>query len=299
MCLPAALFRAPRLRAALAAPLAATLALLLVPAQAAEEAADLFSYAEGARFVTIPAGSDIMSASASPMNLIDDSHFTDWEGEANGPSVFILELEEQTELTSIAFDADFLNKDGKTPRAFQVEISAESSTSGFEPAAGGSLRINKDDQRYSFNPKEPLPTGRWVRLTILDNHGDDYVAFTGFRGYGKRLTSEAAMPSVTGTYDGASGWGKLQLTQRGEDVTGCYDLQGGKVAGVVTGRVMTLQMTQTDIAGDESVETGQFQLSPDDRTLIGMSRASTARDERGYANFWSATRVSNKARDCG
>jgi hypothetical protein len=290
---------ATRSRAAFAAPLAATLALLLVPANAAEQAADLFSYAEGARFVKIPEGSEIMRASASPLNLIDGSRYTDWEGEGKGPSVFILELEEQTELTSIVFDADFLNKDGKTPRAFQVEISAESPTSGYEPVASGDLRINKDNQRYSFNPKEPLPTGRWVRLTILDNHGDDYVAFTGFRGYGKRLTSEVAMPSVTGTYDGANGWGKLQLIQNGEEVTGCYDYQGGKVAGTVSGRVMTIRMTNTDSSGDESVETGYFQISPDGRTLIGISRASTEPDEMGFASYWSATRVSNKARDCG
>lgn len=194
-----------RRRVALTAPLAAMLAMIVLPATAAEQAADLFSYAEGARFVKIPTGSEIMASASSPMNLIDDSRYTDWEGDADGPSVFILELEEQTELSAIAFDADFLNNDGKTPRAFQVEISADGPTSGYEPVAAGDLRINKDNQRFSFNPKEPLPTGRWVKLTIIDNHGADRVAFTGFRGYGKRLTEEAAMPPVTGTYDGASG----------------------------------------------------------------------------------------------
>lgn len=62
---------------------------------------------------------------------------------------------------------------------------------------------------------------------------------------------------------------------------------------------MTLKMTHTDSSGDESVETGIFQLSPDGRNLMGISRVSTERDDMGFASYWSATRVSAKARDCG
>ena len=48
-------------------------------------------------------------------------------------------------------------------------------------ALSGDLRMNANGQSFAFKPEE-RPTGRWVRLTILGNHGDDYTGFTGFHG---------------------------------------------------------------------------------------------------------------------
>jgi len=276
-------------------------AMLLITATGAAQApnqVDLFAFAQGARIVAAPEDIALSQMDSSPLNLIDGSEKTDWTGEAKGPPVFVFELEERSELDRIAFDTAFLNRDAKAVRAVRVEISDTSATSGFATIVDARLQKLKDNQNFGFDPKKPLPVGRWVRLTILDNYGaDDYSAFTGFRGYGRKLTADAKMPDVTGSYEGHSGWGIVSLTQQGDRVTGCYEYQQGQVTGSIKGRTMTLDMVETSSDGSTARHRAFFDLTRNGKELVGIGR-NTDPALMGYYDYYKADRIGNRPRSC-
>lgn len=257
---------------------------------------DYFAYRSGARIVQMPADANISEMSASPLNLIDESPSTDWTGEA-GQVVFVFELAEETELSRIAFDTGGLNRDRKAPKGFTIALSNTSAKSGFEDVLSGQLRMNANGQSFAFKPEE-RPTGRWVRLTIEGNYGDDYTGLTGFHGYGRQTTNTASMPDMTGNYDGASGWGWIHLTQQGDRVTGCYEYERGEVTGTIDGRVMKLDMVQTGSDESKSRTLGLFQLTADRRGIVGITRGLDRASRDSYANYYSARKTGNSAGGC-
>ena len=256
------------------------------------DAPDLFSFAQGARILQAPSDADMAQMSSSPLNLIDDSTVTDWTGEA-GEVSFVFELAETTELSRIAFDTDgAMSHDNSAIKDFVVEVSETSATKGYQEVLSGSLKMKKNGQSFSFKPEE-RPVARWVRLTILSNYGNDYQGFTGFHGYGKQLTAEADMPDLTGKYDGASGWGLINLTDA-DEVSGCYEYQAGIFEGRVEGRVLKLDMTER--SNDDTKLHGVFQLTPDGRKLYGLVRNEG--HEEFYASYYSAEKRSGKPNRC-
>lgn len=276
-----------------------TLALLAAIAAAPLQAApapgraDLFSFEQGARILKAPADADMTEMSASPFNLIDGSAATDWTGQA-GQVSFLFELAETTELHSIAFDTAGLNRDPKGIKAFTIEVSETSPSKGFSEVMSGTLKIARNGQSFAFKP-EARPTARWVRLTILSNYGDEYQGFTGFHGYGRQLTQTAELPDLTGKYEGASGWGAINLTD-GDTVSGCYEYQAGTFSGQVQGRVLMLDMTER--SNDNNRLRGMFQLSPDGRTLYGLVRQTGAAHTDAFAYYYSAERSGGKPARC-
>lgn len=278
-------------------PVLAAGALLGTAAAAQSAATDYFTYRNGARIVVTPDDADMAQMSSSPMNLIDESVKTDWEGRG-GQAVFVLELAEETELSRIAFDTYGLNKDRKALRAFTVELSNTSASSGFEEVLSGEARMGANNQSFSFKEGE-RPVGRWVRLTIHSNHGDEYTAFNGFHGYGRQVTDSAKMPSITGSYDGASGLGAGAMRQDGDQVTGCYSYQQGEISGVIQGRVLILDITETDSSGDATQRTGIFQFSARDRgVLVGLVRSNNAASRESYADYYRFEKTGNSAGGC-
>ncbi|MBX3593002.1 hypothetical protein [Sphingomonas sp.] len=259
---------------------------------------DLFAYSEGTRIVQYPPDAPLHYMDASPLNLIDGSATTDWTGEAAQPAIFVFELAERTELSRVSFDTAGLNRDTKSPRAVRVEVSDTSSRSGFEPVLSATLRMKANGQSFAFAP-DKRPVGRWVRLTVQSNYGDDYTGFTGFHGFGRQLTQQASMPDVTGSYEGWSGWGRLNLVQQGDQVTGCYAHENGRVSGVVVGRVLKLDMLQTPPGGPVRRMRGYFGVSPDGRQLIGIARGTSSSDQLGYATYMSADKTGSRAGSCG
>jgi hypothetical protein len=277
-------------------PILAGGALLGTAAAAQTAGTDYFTYRSGARIVVKPDDADMAQMSSSPLNLIDESNRTDWEGEG-GQAVFVLELAEETELSRMSFDTAGLNKDRKAPRAFTVELSNTSANSGFEEVLSGEMRMNANNQSFGFKEGE-RPVGRWVRLTINSNHGEDYTALLGFHGYGRQMTSSVVAPNVTGSYEGRSGLGMIHLRQDGNRVTGCYSYQQGEVSGVIRGRALILNIIETDSSGDATPRTGIFQLGADRRNLVGLVRNNTVSAREGFAEYYSAEKTSNSAGGC-
>jgi hypothetical protein len=253
---------------------------------------DLFSYAEGNRILQAPDGTGMSQMEATPLNLIDDSAATDWTDAAE-EAVFVFELAELTELHRISFDTGGLNRDMKSPKEFVLEVSETSATKGFSEVLGGTLKMAKNGQSFSFKPEE-RPTARWVRLTIVNNYGDDYQGFTGFHGYGKQLTQDATMPDLTGKYEGASGWGRINLTDSDNGVSGCYAYQQGEFDGVVEGRVLKVNMHQRE--NGERMN-GVFQIMPGGK-LVGLVRGEGSAYRDTYAAYYSAEKESGKPNGC-
>lgn len=271
-------------------------ALLVSTGSAQTAGTDYFTYRAGARILAMPADADVSEMSASPLNLIDESVRTDWTGAA-GQAVFVLELAEETELSRIAFDTGGLNRDRKAPRGFTVALSNTSPTSGFEEVLSGEMRMNANAQSFSFKEGE-RPVGRWVRLTIESNHGDDYTGMTGFHGYGRQMTHAAAAPDFNGNYEGASGLGWIHLRQEGNRVAGCYEYQQSEVSGVVDGRVLKLDIVETDSEGSKTRRTGLFQFTPDRRGIVGLVRKADAAGRDSYADYYSARKTGNTPGGC-
>lgn len=273
----------------------AALSTIAIPATAIGKAStsqDLLSFASGGRILSAPDDTGMSQMDSSPLNLIDDSAATDWTGAA-GEVSFVFELSEMTELYRFSFDTGGLNRDAKASKDFVIEVSETSATKGFSEVLGGALKMAKNGQSFSFKPEE-RPTAQWVRLTLLGNHGDDYQGFTGFHAYGQQLTEEATMPDLTGKYDGASGWGRINLTDGEEGVSGCYEYQQGEFDGVVEGRVLKLSMHQR---ADGNRLTGLFQLMADGK-LVGLVRKDGSAYRDGYADYYSAEKAGGKPNSC-
>jgi hypothetical protein len=113
-----------------------------------------------------------------------------------------------------------------------------------------------------------------------------------------QTTHSADMPDFTGNYEGASGWGWIHLSQQGDRVTGCYEYQRGQVTGTVDGRVMKLDIVETDSAGDATRRTGLFQMIPDGSGFRGLVRKNDPSARDAYADYYTAEKTSNKAGGC-
>ena len=273
----------------------AGMAIAAVPVVAADKnanSADLFSFANGGRVVDAPDFPELASMSAGPLNLIDDSVNTGWEGDA-GETQFVIELAELTELHRISFDTGPLNRDSKSAKDFILEVSETSATKGFSEVLSGTLKMAKNGQSFAFKPEE-RPTAQWVRLTIMSNYGDDNMAFNGFHGFGKQLTQNATMPDLTGRYEGASGLGLVNISDRDDGVSGCYAFAQGTFSGSVDGRVLKADIVH---GFDGTRLTGFFQLMPDGKTLTGLVRTKDS-GNFGTADYYSAYKMSSKANGC-
>src|SRR3546814_3266537 len=90
------------------------LALAAPAAAQTGPATDLFAFSQGARLVQVPDDAEFTAMDSIPFNLIDGSATTDWTGEAGRTAVFVLELAARTELSRVALDTAFLNRDEKS-----------------------------------------------------------------------------------------------------------------------------------------------------------------------------------------
>jgi outer membrane protein OmpA-like peptidoglycan-associated protein len=256
---------------------------------------DLFAFGAGARFVQKPADVDYSDLVYGPLNLIDESKITDWTSTASVPAVFVLELPERTALSRLVFDSAGTLRDAKSPKAVKVEVSDVSATDGFQPALTTDLKEGLNDQSFDLPSK---PTGRWVRLTVLTNYGDDYFGMTGFRGYGEQLTHTATLTGVSGTYRGASGWGDVHLKQEGTRVVGCYEYRQGQIAGGIEGRLLKVEMTEQVDGGTVAKERGLFTFAPDGKSTYGLARSADQITGDALSSFYSAEKVSDDIGDC-
>jgi outer membrane protein OmpA-like peptidoglycan-associated protein len=166
-------------------------------------------------------------------------------------------------------------------------MSATSKDTGFQPVLRASLKEKADNQRFAA---QATVEGRFVRLTVLDNHGaEKWTELFGFRGLGVR-TEAAPITDISGTYD--TNFNKFHLRQQGTALTGCYEFKKGLFDGTVEGRMMQLTWVQDNGRGP-----AVFVFAPDGRSFRGTWWRGT---DKGTppAGEWNGTRVAAEAGSC-
>lgn len=219
--------------------------LAKLPAQAQSGAGEvnLLSWGAGALVVVAPPSySD--SGSWSPESLLDEVPTTGWATKSGDltPKVFVFEMAVKSEITSLSFDTAKVENPGRGAKDVKVEIS-DREDGGFTLIAAPSLEKVKDHQKFLL--KAPA-TGRYLRLTVLNNWGDDkYMEMMNVLAYGKPL-AKRALPDNSGTF--SSDYGNFRMQQTGSSVDGCYEHNNGLIEnGGFDGRVLRFTWTEGDM----------------------------------------------------
>jgi outer membrane protein OmpA-like peptidoglycan-associated protein len=260
--------------------------LWLFAAGAAGQEVNLLALGEGAVPVT-----ESPSFSGWPaVNVLDDAPSSGWacqEGQLTN-HVFVFEIPASATLTAFELDTAGIDGDGRGAKDVTVEVSATAGA-GFQKVLQASLQDRKDAQRFPASAKVP---GRFVRLTIANNHGDaEYTELMGFRGYGVRPPAQS-VPSISGTYD--TDYHAFHLRQQGTALTGCYEFSEGVFDGTVEGRVMKLTWTE-----DNGAKRGPavFVFAPDGRSFQGYWWHDTDK-ERAVDGEWNGKRTTDQVGSC-
>jgi len=170
--------------------------------------------------------------------LIDERPASGWatpEGVTTEQSI-VIALPELTQLKKVVFDtASDDGDDGRGAKDIVVEMSNTGVNDGYQKIAEVSLQDKADNQTFPVAADVP---GRWVRLTIKNNHGSPkYVELCDFRASGTQLT-HTALPNISGTY--TTNFNDLHLKQEGTSVTGCYETNRGVLVGGTNGRALVV-----------------------------------------------------------
>jgi len=178
--------------------------------------------------------------------IMDEDPETGWccpEGQILN-NVFVIELAEKTVLNRLEFDTGNVDSEGSGAKDILVELSDEGSTEGFKEIASVSLVDQEDNQSF---PVTVDASGKWLRLTIQNNHGSpEYTELMDFRAFGKQLT-KTPLPDVSGTYE--SDYNDFHLRQQGTSVTGCYEYDEGVLNGGIEGRIMKFTWQESNGKG--------------------------------------------------
>ena len=269
--------------------------LAKVPAWAVggTEEVNLLAWGAGALVVEAPP-SYSSSGNWSPEALLDELPNTGWATKAGdlSPKIFVFELADKSEITSLAFDTAQVENRGRGAKDLMVEIS-DRKDGGFTEIAKPSLAPVKDHQKFVL--KTPA-TGRYLRLTVLNNWGDDkYMEVMDIFAYGKPLGSRA-LPNNSGTF--SSDYGKFRMLQTGATVNGCYEHANGLIEnGGFDGRVLRFTWTEGDVTGNRHGGPAMLIFSDDGKSFTGYwwSEGNTKGSPSGD---WRGTRVSSDVGSC-
>lgn len=255
---------------------------------AAPQEPDLLAFSAGALVVQKP---QEYNESWSAFWLTDERPQSGWASPENviRPQTAVLALPEKTQLERLAFDTASIDGDGRGAKDVVVEVSDTSATAGFQQIAAVSLQDRADNQLFPVSARVP---GRWVRVTIKNNHGaKDYVELMEVRGFGKQLT-QTPFPDASGTY--RTNFGDFHLKQEGTSVTGCYEYNDGLLNGGIEGRVMKFTWTEGEKRENRGPATMVF--SPDGKQMFGLYWHDG--DTSGTGGIWDGEKVSNEVGSC-
>jgi OmpA-OmpF porin, OOP family len=271
--------------------LAAAIALPSICAAAAPapDEFNLVSFANGAWILKKPAEYDSGWSSLRLLDERNDSGWTAPKGQV-GPHEMLIVLPEQSVIKELEFDSARADGDAAGSRSAKdivVEVSNAGPASGFEVIAKVSLKPKADKQRFAVSK---AIAGRWIRLTIKNNHGSaEYVELMDFRAYGEQKT-KTAVPNLSGTY--ATNYSNFHLRQDGAAVTGCYEYREGLlVNGGVEGRVTRFTWVQGKQRGP-----AMLTFSPDGKEMLGLWWNDGQTNVPGQ--LWSGKKTSDAVGTC-
>ena len=244
--------------------MAALLLAAALPAlgQSAPEKVNLLSLQMGTLPVVEPASYGGWPAIA----LLDESTGSGWACESGkiGGNVFVFEMIAPAVIERFEFDNARVDAEGAGAKDVTVEVSSTSMKAGFETVLKATLASKTDGQRL---PAAKAVNGRWVRLTIHSNHGnDEWTELFSFRGFSAKPDPGAPLENISGTFQ--TNYSNFHVRQQGTALTGCYEFDGGLLAGDIEGRLMKI--------------TWQESGGPDDRGPAVMVFAPDGKSFRGY-----------------
>src|SRR6185295_19246035 len=147
-------------------------------AVAAAPEPSLVSFSAGALIVQKPQEYDSNWSSFWMIDERADSGWASPEGVLT-PAVTVIALPERTLLKRLEFDTRNTDGENRGAKDVVVEVSDTSAKDGFKQIAAVSLKDKLDGQKFPVTAEIP---GRWVRLTIKNNHGTpDYLELMDFR----------------------------------------------------------------------------------------------------------------------
>jgi hypothetical protein len=210
---------------------------------AAQAEQSLVSFSSGALVVE---KSPEYSAAWGNIWMTDENPKTGWccpSGQISS-NVIVIELPEEIMFERLEFDTASADAKGRGAKDILVELSSDGPTEGFTEIASVTLNDREDNQSF---PVTVDKSGRWVRLTVKNNHGDsEYTELMDFRAYGEQLT-KTPLPDVSGTY--ATNYNDFHLRQEGTSVTGCYEYDEGILNGGIEDRIMKFTWMETGQKG--------------------------------------------------
>lgn len=254
---------------------------------AANRGLSLVSLSAGALVVKKPEEFD--SEKWSAIRLLDERAESGWSTPkgGTGPQTIVIALPEKTLLKSLAFDTGARDKADRGAKDITVEVSDTNDKDGFQKIASVSLEDMKDNQSFPVTAEVP---GRWVRLTINNNHGSpEYTELFDFRATGIQLT-QTPFPDVSGTY--ATNYGDFHLKQEGLNITGCYEHKGGSIAGGIEGRVIKFVWSQSE---SKTKGPAVMVFTPDTQQMHGLWWDEGNDSPKGV---WNGTKKSSSVGTC-
>jgi outer membrane protein OmpA-like peptidoglycan-associated protein len=172
-----------------------------------------------------------------------------------------------------------------------VEVSTTSQASGFTPVLEASLAPKADGQRFEAQALSPA---RWVRLSILSNHGsEEWTELLSFKGFGKRPPLQVTPSAVSGTFD--TDYFEFHVLQTGSALTGCYEYNYGILDGTIEGRVMKITWQE----GEEGQLKGPAVMvfAPDGQSFRGYFWRE-GNEKEPPAGTWNGEKASSDVGQC-
>ena len=249
-------------------------------ASAAEDN-DLLDIANGAVLVT---ATSQYGEKWAAMMLLDGSTSMGWCSE-NGkpaPNTFLIELSQAFRIHSFCIDNTGVQEQGYpgiSARSFKLYLSNDSAESGFQLICEGEAAKG---ERRSFD-LEGAVAGQWLKLEILSNWGHSgYTELMELEAYGEPVGETVARAPIQGVFD--TNYKLLWLEQSGNQIEGCYDWDGGRLAGTTDGRVIRFQWTEHG----PQIGTALMVLTSDGFFLNGLWYEKGA-----YQGLWYGKRVTD------
>ena len=224
--------------------------------------------------------------------LLDENPATGWANQlsAKPPFEFVLSLPEQSRFTRFGFDTAGAESAERSAREIDVFVSNQSATAGFVKVMSVTLQPQADGQEFDVPPGTDA-TGRWVRLVLKSNNGDDkYWELMEVRGTGVQVTT-TPLPNVSGTYDGGR-FGKFHLAQAGAQLTGCYEYKEGLVQGGLESSLMRLTWSES---GGASGGPAVMVAARNGQGFVGWWRNEA---DSGWIPDWDLHKISSDVGSC-
>ncbi len=254
------------------------------PAPAAPQPS-LVSFSAGALIAEKPAE---YAESWSALWILDERPQSGWATPKGviTPQVIVIALPEQTVLNTLTFDTGSTDGANRGAKDILVEMSDTGPKAGFKTV--GTVSIKDKVNNQSFPAQAEVP-GRWVRLTVKNNHGaPDYIELMDFRATGRQLT-KTPVENISGTYE--TDYNDFHIKQEGTSLTGCYEYSEGRLTGGIEGRVLKFTWIEREKRGPAIMV-----LSADAKQLFGLwwNEGNTS----AHGGIWNGTKKSNEVGTC-